>query len=388
MFSQRRQRAYIAVTAFLAVLMAASAILPSLTNNTVQNQPQVQPTEVPIPTFPPPIEELGSINFDQKYLHPSGLFTVAQPTGWLPSTDSNNGVFVQVNFNNDTAKSIIETYVEYPAETLETLEALNSHFTTSALEDSWRNYTDAAETGRFIDEENDRVLIDFELTLGRQTYLARHVAQIVNGDIYVTRVVTPDNARDLLLYLVDQMPLTIQPVTIYGEVPAQEVEWTSYYSAVDGMIVRYPNGWSIVDGGDGEPVSIEGNDGETMRVEKIAGAAVADESAASAYVEALRPGTEILSVEPVTRNGAEGFAVSYQFATLEGENQNGLAVLLNGAEDALYIANVRAPGQATDLNNLPEDAGLLFTNLAGAASTFNLTDGLELPTIADEGVAS
>lgn len=388
MHSQRRQRTYVIITAFLAVLMAASAILPALTNNTAQTQPQVQPTEDPIPTFAPPLTDFSTIGFDQKYLHPSGLFTVSQPTGWIPSRDSNNGVFVQVNFNNDTAKSIIESYIEYPSVTIESLNDLNAHFTTDDLESSWRNYTGASETGRFIDEENERVLIDFELTLGRQTYLARHVAQIVDGDIHVTRVVTPDNARDLLLFMVDQMPRTIEPVTIYENLPADEVGWTSYYSAEDGLIVRYPNGWSVVDGGDGEPVSIEGIDGETMRVEKIAGSVVADESAASAFVEGLRPGTEILSVTPVTRNGGEGYSVAYQYTTLEGENQNGVAVLLNGADEALYVANVRAPGQATDLNNLPEDAGLLFTNLAGTASSFNLTDGLDLPAIADEAVAS
>jgi hypothetical protein len=382
MQSQRRQRLYAYVTIGLAVLMAASAIFPSLIQNIPQQAQTVDPTEVPIPTFAPP-PDLSTISFDQRYLHPSGLFTVAQPTGWLPSRDSNNGTFVQINFNNDAAKSVIEAYIEYPSETIETLEQLNAHFTTDDLESSWSQYTGRTETGRFIDEENERVLIDFELTLGRQIYVARHVARLRDGQVHVTRVVTPENALDLLRYLVEQMPPTIEPVALFESLPIQQIEWSAYFSGQDGLIIRYPSAWNIVDGGQGGPVSVEGQNGEVLRVETLAGQSIADEDAASAYVAGLRPDIEVVSVVPVTRNGAEGFAVAYQFTTLEGENQNGLAVLLNGSDETLYVANVRAPGEPADLNALGDDAAFIPSNLAGIAASFNLTQGLDLPIAGD-----
>lgn len=379
MQSQRRQRVYVIVTGFMAFLMIASAILPSISQNQSPIvQPQAEPTEIPVPTFAPP-PSIDTINFDQKYLHPSGLFTVAQPSGWASTRDSNNGTHVQVNFNNDPAKSVIETYIEKPSEPIETLDELSAHFSQEDLESSWRNYSSPTETGRFIDKEKERVLIDFELTLGRQTYLARHVAQIKDGWIYVTRVVTPNNARDLLLFLVDQLPPTIERVELFAEAPTEEIAWSAYYSLEDNLIIRYPNGWAVADGGPGEPVSIEGNNGEVLRIETIDDMPIDSEDAARSFVEGLRTGISVVSVEPTTRNGGEGFQVAYNLKTLEGENQNGIAVLLNDENGTLYVANARANGDPADLNNPGDDLSFQTQNLIGTIDSFNLTTGINLP---------
>lgn len=376
--TKRRQRAYVAITAGLAILMVASAVLPGLSQQNQQIAPPVEPTVNPVPTFPPP-PALNTISLDQTYLHPSGLFTVAQPSGWLPSRDSNNGTHVQITFNNEAAKSVIETYIEKPFEPIESLEALSAHFTADALRTSWRNYLNPTEIGRFIDTENQRVLIDFELTLSRQTYLARHVARLEDGWIEVTRVVTPENARELLLFLVDQLPRTITRVPLFADVPSDEIAWTAYYSPVDGLIIRHPNGWRIVDGGPGDLVSIEGSNGEMLRIETLSGVAIEDEAAATAFVEALRPGIRVVSVSPVTRGAAQGYNVAYQFRTLEGENQNGLAALLNGLDGRLYVANVRASGDPLDLNAEDSATNFLVSALVGTINSFNLAAGSGLP---------
>ncbi|GIK29392.1 MAG: hypothetical protein DWB44_00055 [Chloroflexi bacterium] len=366
----------------MAGLMGLTAILPALAPQTASQQ-AIQPTATPQPTVPPPPADLSAITFDNVYLHPSALYMVNYPDGWEPTRPSNNGTQVQVNFENNTALSIIETYIEFPAEPPANLQDLSARYDENTLQRGWSRYNSWKEVDRTLDTEQNAVVIDFELMLRSQTYLARHVAKLTgDGKIYVTRVVTPSNARALLLDLLAKAEASITPVALYEGTP---VQWNGYYSAQDNMVVRYPNNWVLRDGGPGEPVTIEGSGQGVLHLESVAGTVIADEDAAREFVAAMRPDAEIRTVEAVERNGGSGFAVSYAYRTLEGEPQSAVAVLLNDAGDTLRVATVRVHNYDVDLLTT-EPTVAAVTDAAQVARMFNLTTGLGFPP-ADEDSA-
>ncbi|MBC8100322.1 MAG: hypothetical protein H7Y11_12830 [Armatimonadetes bacterium] len=374
------QRLYTYFAIGMVTLLVASVIFPLIQQSSRQQvqEEQAEPTAVPSPTVPAPPADLNAISFDALYFHPSGLFTVAQPTGWLPQTPSNNGVQAQINLRNPDLLSIIEAYVEQPSTPVTTLDELNIHFNEQMLGSGWRSYTNWRETGRKLDTANNRIVLDFELEQSQQRYLARHVAWTDGTQIYVVRIVTTPNMLDLLLYMVEQMPPTLKPTTLFAGAPSS---WTTYYNPEGGEIIRYPSSWTIADGRSGFPVSIQGVSGESLRVEVPATQAIADEAAASAYVQQLRPGVTLGTVQPVTRNGATGFAVSFTSQSLEGIGESGLSVLLNGDAGTLHVATLRIPVTGLDLNALPAAAPVNETDAVGVMASFNLTTGLGFPTV-------
>lgn len=377
MDNRRRQRTYAIFAIFMVVLMAMTAILPALAPNTTVQQ-NIEPTATIIPTFPAPPADLSTITFDQTYLHPSALYIANYPEGWIPARPSNNGTQVQVNFENNEAQSIIETYMEVPQPVPATLQEVSQRYDDTTLDAGWRRYNNWEETGREIDAANNAVIIDFELELRGQTYLARHYAELRDGRIYVTRVVTPSNARGLLLDLLEKAKTAIQPVALFDGTP---VEWSGYYSDVENFVIRYPNSWTLRDGAPGQPVTIEQTNQVVLRVESVDGS-VADEDAASEFVLARQPDAEVKTVQATERNGASGYEVSYTFRNLEGEPQSALTVILPDGENTLRVATVRVANQNFDLLN-HESQVVAVTDAARAASTFNLTTDLGFP-IADE----
>jgi hypothetical protein len=351
--------------------MALSVLLPTLARNSAQNQ-QIQPTEVPIPTFPPPIVDLNTIQFDELYLHPSGLFTVAQPTGWFPTEPLTTIDNARVTMSNVNQQSVLQVDVDKPASNgALTLDDVDARFTSAALASSWSRYNTWKETGARR-RENDRLLMDFELTLNKQTFVARQVAWTDGEWIYSVRVVTPENATDELLYVLDKTASTLTPNKEFATTP---FDWKAYFDAQDSHIIRFPSNWVLADSAPGKPTSITSGDEIALRVETASGA-INDEDAARAWVEDVRPGASILSVEPVTRDDGNGFSVAYAFKNIDGESQSGLAVLLNGAEDKLHIANIRFNGADVDLNT---DAGKeAYGNLASVMSTFTVLPEINL----------
>lgn len=367
------QRLYTYFAIGIAVLMALSVIFPlfSLNNPVVQ---EVEPTDIPTPTQPAPPADLNAIAFDNTYLHPSGLFTVAQPTGWQPSTPSNNGVEAHIRMTNPQYLTDIESFVIVPPTPVTTAEEVSTYFTDTALDTSLRSYVNWRETGRRV--ENDRSQIDFEITQGQQQYIARQTAWTDGRWIYGVRVITPINMRDLLLYLLENEPQTLEPNDLFASSP---VGWTSFYNPQGGEIIRYPANWSIADGRIGFPLTINGLNGEVLRIEVPSEGQVANEAAAQAYVEVLRPGAEVESVTAIERNGGSGFAVAYNERSLDGVGESGLATLLNGDDGLLHAASLRIPAADVDLNAPAADAGFIATDAVNVMNSFNLTEGLGLP---------
>ena len=345
MQSNNSKRASIILGGFMIFVLLMGAVVPMFRNQTASTS-NAQPTPVPTATFPAPIANLQTVAFDKLYLHPSGLFAVAQPTGWEPSgpvTEANRAAITMVN--NDQL-SIIEVSVERSEPPITSLDELDARFDSNYLEASWANYGDWSEAARRV--ENEKLLIDFNLSLNRQTYVARQLSWYdADGWIYNVRVVAPSNATDELVYILSGLVESVRPFKQFAGTP---FEWTSFYDQLAHHVIRYPAAWSLTDSVFGGPTSITGTNGEALRLDTEGGTNVADEDAASAWLMAQRPSATVLSVQSVERSEASGFAVAYSFRTVDGEPYSGLAVLLNAADESLHSANLSFPGADIDLN--------------------------------------
>ncbi|MBK8030152.1 MAG: hypothetical protein IPK17_11750 [Chloroflexi bacterium] len=319
---------------------------PLITRNQTTTTQTVDPTTVPTPTYPPVIADYSGISFDKVYLHPTGMYTIPEPTGWEVSSPSSNAGIAQVNMINQTQLSVIDAYVQ-DAEGPITPQDLDARFTQETILATWSNFRDPIETNRSF--ENDILTIDFRVGLANgQTYVARQNVWTDGEWIYVVRVVVPENATETLRFLLSNLTGKITP---FKQFAAEPFNWNAYYDNVTSAIIRYPQAWTVTDSAPGRPASITGTNGEALRVEARAGQSVADEAAASAWLEAERPGATVLSVAPVTRGDVSGFSVAYTYNDVEGAAFSGLAVLLNGA-NALYIANLHFSGADIDLNTV------------------------------------
>lgn len=366
------QRLTIAFAVSMAVLMAVTLFLPALTPDLNQPQPQELPPTptIPPPTLPPPLTDFSGINFTTDYLHPSGLFSLRLPTSWEPGTPTQSGSDVRVSMNNAEQLSVIEVSVESPSEAINSMDELSARFTSATLASGWRTYAAWEELTRRI--EDDRLIIDYALSQNRQDFLARDRIWMADDQVYRVRVVVPANARDLLFHMIDAMADNFNPYTQFAGTP---VDWEGYFDREARHIVRYPSLWNQTDGAPGAPASFLGDDGTLLRVEARE-MTIEDEESAAAFVESLRSGIETLSVEPAERRGGEGFSVAYAFTDPDGERRSGLALLLNGEDGLLHIADALLAVGGIDLNDEEQRAPHIV--IAQIMQTFSLLTDIDL----------
>jgi hypothetical protein len=363
------------LTVILAVIMivaiGSSAILPLFTNNDASLQNTPAPTATQIATFPPPPQNFDAIKFDQDYLHPSGLFSVGQPTGYTATQPEQSFDGAEISMNNGDLQSVIQVSVRQPATPIKTLDEINALFTTASLNQSWSNYRSSRELSRR--KEGDRLYIDFELkNFQQQTFAARQASWTDGEWVYSLRVVTPENATDFLKFMVDKVAASIKPNKIFVGTPS---DWKAYFDQPTSMIIRYPSAWTLADSAPGRPASIQA-DNAILRVETLAGKTVADEAAAKAWLAADRPGATVVSVKPVERAGQKGFALAYTYKTLDGDTQSGLALLLNDA-NAVQVANLRMFVPDADLNT--DAAKDKFGDFVKVMNSFQKLQGVNVP---------
>ncbi len=341
---ENTRRASILLGAFMIFVLLMGAIVPLFQTN-VNTPLPVEPTVAPTPTFPAPPADLQTIAFDRLYLHPTGLFAIGQPTGWEPSTPLTEPNRAAITMVNADALSVIEASVEQSNPPLFSLEQLDARFNDTYLATSWSRYGDWTETTRRV--EDNQLVLDFALELNRQTYVARQVSWLEDGSIYTIRVVTPNNATDLLVYVLDNLVTTLQPFRQFADTP---VNWSAYYDTVANHIIRYPQEWVVEDSAPGRPATIVAPDGTTLRLEALPNTTVSSDADAEAWALDAHPNATVLSVAPVQQGDASGSSVAYSFTTVDGEPQSGLAVLLNGADGTLHVADLRFNASSVDLN--------------------------------------
>lgn len=351
----------------LVAILGLSTILPLLSTNvtTPIQQAPVEPTA--LPTFPPPPDP-STITFDETYLHPSGLFTVAEPNGWSPSQPLTTQEQVRAVFSNTQQQGVIQVDVDRPASAGEaalTLDDVDARFNDSWLSASWREYTSWEESSR--EREDDRLVIDFALGLRGQTYVARQTAWTDGDWIYSVRVVMPENATNSLLYILDNVANSLKPNKAFAGTP---FNWNAYFDPQATHVIRYPAEWDLADSAPGRPASIQGNGSAVLRVEAQSDTQISSEEEARTWAEQLRSNVSVLSVEPVSRDDSEGYSVAYSYRTVDGDAQSGLALLLNGPEDQLHVANLRFTGNEVDLNAAEVDEQ--YSSLLDVLDTFTI----------------
>lgn len=343
------KRFTVVIGVIMTVAMVGSLILPLLSGQVAQSDfgaETPQPTRLPEPTFPPP-PDISAIDFDTTVLHPSGLFTLAAPTGWWSASNSNTSDELRAGLSNSDVNSVVEARIIKNQTDINGADELSAYFDRTWLGQSWREYWSWDETGRKITDAG-HVVIDFNLTRSRTFFIARQESWLQDGDIYSVRVVTAENAPRELKYLLDGVATSVRRIDAFADAP---FDWNAYFDNLDKHIVRFPAHWQLTDAAQGLPATIVG-DSVTLVVETH-DVALASDADAVDWIEKWRDGLEALTVEAIDVGGASGFRASYQIQTLDGATDSGLSIMLNGFDNRLHIANARIGD--TDLDLLKED---------------------------------
>ncbi len=335
------------ITIIFGISMALILALTTLLSAVGRSPQPAAPTAAPVPTFPPPPAVEG-IDFAQRVLHPAGLYTVALPTGWEVSEAPNTREGLRLVLDNEAAQSVIQVDVDRPPASGEggelTLDLLDARYNEAWLGSSWLEYRDWEESERRRSAD-DRLLLDFTLEHGGQTYVARQEAWTDGEWIYAVRVVTPANATGALVVLLEGVAKSLRPLKELADTP---FHWNAWFDEANAHFIRYPDAWALSDSAPGRPTSISGA-GASLRLEAVA-AQVSDEAGAVAHVSGRHSNAEILSVSALERAEAGGYAVAWSGRNVDGDSHSGLDVLLNGADGLLHTASLRFPG-LTDLNS-------------------------------------
>lgn len=367
-----QQRITVFLAIFLSFGMVAGLVTPFLTNTP---PPQVQPTDAPPPTQPAP-PDTASITFDQTYLHDSGLFTAAVPTGYTLTNEFNSTGEAQVTFENTASISVLEIRVLRPTDqvSLDSAANLGDFFTEEWLRPTWNRYRSWSEDARRI--EDDKLIMDFSLRLGEQDFVARQVAFTDGTWIYTLRSVYPSNATQAMQHVLDNEVESFQTIERFVGAP---LEWDGYFDDASNHLIRFPGEWALVDSADGAPASVEGENAQ-LRLE-TANATIDSEQAASDYVASLRSNITVMTVEAVEQFGSTGYRVSYTLPTLDGDSQSGIVLILNGTETA-HVANVLLSDVVdTDLNTVDlaaEDTAQSIKDVRATLDTLSLFPELDV----------
>jgi hypothetical protein len=384
------KRASIILGVVMIVAIAASSILPLLTNFNTTPVTTPTATSLPTATLPPVVTDFTGVAFTQDYLHPTGLYSIGVPTGWTPGP-ANNAPDVGVTLNNSALLSVIQTSLQVNPQPVTSLDELDTRYDIPTLNQSWSRYSrwtgdilrqrgriDTETSQNYLEtartRDGNRLIIDFELLNSQQqVFLARQVSWYDQEWIYAVRVVVPENQIELLRHLMDNMIARFRPNRVFAGMPA---EWNAYFDPTTGYIIRYPSTWSLTDSAPGRPASIEGANG-ALRIQSQAVAAPLDEAAAGGWVTANIAGATVVSTAPVTRGEAAGFSVAYSYTDSDGNPNSGLALLLNGANNALQSANLRLFQPNVDLNT--DTAQVANADLMQMLGSFQQLTGINVP---------
>lgn len=378
MDNQSARRASMILGGVMIAALLFSAIAPLFTQNAVAELTP-QPTDAPTATLPAVVTDFSGITFDQDYLHPSGLFSIAQPSGWTPGQQTTKPDGVEITMNNGDLLSVIQVATQINPAPIADVDALDGLYTTATLNGSWSNYRRDPQTNLNYREtarvrEGDKLTIDFELQNNRQqTFVARQVAWWDTEWVYSIRVVTPNNQIELLKYLMDNLTTRFKPNRVFAGTPA---DWNAYFDPTNSAIIRFPAAWTLTDSAPGRPASINSANG-VLRVQSQAVSAAVDEAAARSWVTSNVPNASVTSVNPVARGDAAGFSVAYTYTDSDSNPNSGLALLLNGAENTLYSANLRLFEANVDLNN--DAAQVAHAEIMQILNSFQLLSGVNVP---------
>ena len=354
----------------MTVAMVGSLILPMLSSQVGMTDPYSltpDPTALPEPTMPPP-PDIATIDFDSRYLHRSGLFTIGVPSGWNPQSDSSSEVELRASMNNPAVHSVVEVRINKNADGISDAAGLSEYLDNSWLSYTWGGYTRWDETSRALADEGI-VRIDFNLERGPIHLIARQESWLAGDDIFTVRVVATENAAQELKFLLRGVAETIEWLPQYVGAP---FAWDVYYDELDKHMLRFPSNWEVTDAAPGLPATVLG-DGLTLAVATF-DVLLASEDEARAWLQGWRYGVEAQSAGAVEVDGADGYRISYRLRNLDGGVESGAVVALNGTDNRLHVANLRAADVDQDLLEATAEDYPWLTVL----DSFRLVPGLDV----------
>lgn len=379
-FSGGRLAAMLGLLMVLTVIisMVLTTVLPAGVSRAPEVPEQTNYLEDPTPgavVFPTPDPDGPGLVQAILAIHPAGTFTIAQPQGFTPSSSTSE--LVHSYSMVDTGRyAVVHAYLQAFAgpQNLDTLDIYNSEGTLAA---TWAEYDSWAETGR--EQAGGRLVLDFTLTLGENTYLARELTWPVPENpaiVQVLRFVVPDN----YLALLGELELMIIPS--YDAIPealTAPLDWPGIASKTGGYTLRYAPDWTLVEAASGSTTTLTTSDDNTLTLSSEAGQ-IASEDDARTWAENSRTDVTVLAAEPVSRTYGEGFVVAYTFATADGEPQSGLSVLVNGEDNQIKTATLRL--NDADVNLLDGDTRAANATLWQVLDTFGpLPEDAMIPAV-------
>ena len=310
-----QKRMSIIIGSFLVIVMGATAILPAISNPT-QSQ-TVATTPLPSPEPFPPVVANESLDFSARYLHPGALYTIPipQPIAWNQVLPTNEIGLARTTLRSEL--NVIEVYVQ-DAPGL-TPEELPDQFSSANLERTWRNYQQVERRGPG-EMRGERFYVDYDLTLNRRLFNARHLAWTDGGRLYVIRVVGPSNAIEQTIYLVEEMAAGLETMALFQDGYAG---WTGSFDPENGYAIRYPTSWVIKDHVPGRPLSIAIDDQTFLKISRLTEEYSAEDRALVLLNDAF-PNAKIASHSAWEL----GTLISFQYETALGEERGGSWYLL------------------------------------------------------------
>ena len=348
MSREMQKRMSIIIGSFLVIVMGATAILPAISTPTQTQTIETTPLPSPEP-FPQPIM-YTDLDFSARYLHPSALYTVPipQPLGWNQILPSSEAGLSRVTMRSEL--HVIEVYIQN-AQGL-TAEDLVEQFSNTILERTWRNYQNIERRGPG-ELRDDRFYVDYNLTLNRRNFNARHLAWTDGDRLYVVRVVGPSNATELTIFLTEQMAAEIHAIPNFQ---MGDAGWSGHYDALAGYAIRFPADWELQDSAAGQPTSIAIDQGTSLRLASL-----------PVVVDSEGEGHRLLAAEITNANILSsidwegGYLVSFTHETALGAERSGLWRILPLSESTL-IAEIDLAENELDMialtaDSAPDDEG-------------------------------
>jgi len=346
----KRNRSATIMLYVLSFMMIASLFTGFISNwaqqRAAQREIEAAQRPTPVPTFLPPLDPV-TISYSRRVLQGNGLFSilVPEPPDWVEISSTYEDPFRRGRIFMRDDQHVIDAFVEEPTAPITDLEGLSQFFNSGTLNVSWRSYSAWKETNRILDTEQNLLVIDFEVTANNRTFVSRQISWLSEPYVNTVRVITPDNATDLLINMLDNLVPSLVTYTDLAQIPTS---WKVYYDETHQHLIRYPSTWNVTDSADGAPATIEGEDA-ILRVERVEGA-FADEADFTAYVETLPYFSSIQSVQnPEYPDGVAATSVTYLTQDADGNVGSGNALFVNYAE-GWHLANLVMPNVEIDLH--------------------------------------
>lgn len=369
-----------------------------LSNNSTQNTP-TPIGATPLPGSPTPVNfpqvPLGGTPLieDRTYFHPTGLFSLPHFRDFDLAADgeelsdpialggSSKISRVGATFINGGAYAVLHTFVENnPDNGVKEFNDLAKLYNEENLKAAWANFTGGyKETGRKV--VDNRYVLDFELGLNGNVYLARQVTQFQEGWLKVTRLVVPNNNPDLLNNLEKAV---WSKFTFYPKLLANPISWGAITDPVAGYLLRFPATWKRSSDFGGQYV-VTGTLGTeniytSLTTKNEPGKVIKSEDDARAWVKAFRPNAKIYTV----KQDAALFNVSFNDPDADGNSRSAVVTFLNGRNgliSAYYLYTARDVDLLTAPGAPPE--------LATSRGTLQLLDAaLLVPTLTPTATAT